>query len=53
VRDPYAGLVPGLRAGLLQVNVRLPTGLAAGGAVPLELRIGNDVRQPGISVAIE
>lgn len=48
----YAGLVPGLPAGLLQLNVRVPEAAVPGAAVPLQLKIGEAVSQPGITVTI-
>ena len=37
----YAGPAPGLVAGVVQVNARIPAGIAASTAVPLVLRVGN------------
>ena len=48
-----AGLVPGLGAGLLQFNVRVPESATPGAAIPLELKIGEVMSQAGITVTIE
>ncbi|MDQ6664855.1 MAG: hypothetical protein M3Z23_10725 [Acidobacteriota bacterium] len=48
----YAGGAPGLVAGLLQVNVRVPAGIA-GNATPVVLRAGNAVSPAGVTVAVQ
>jgi uncharacterized protein (TIGR03437 family) len=48
----YAGGVPGLVAGFLQVNVRIPTGVAAGSAVPVTLSIGGKTSQANVTLAV-
>ena len=48
----YAGAAPGLLAGLLQLNVRIPEGAPSGSAVPVVLTIGNAPSQPGVTVAL-
>ena len=48
----YAGTAPGLLAGLLQLNVRIPEGAPSGSAVPVALTIGNATSQPGVTVAL-
>lgn len=48
----YAGLVPGLPAGVLQLNVRIPVQLAAASAVEVELRLGELRSQPGVTVSL-
>jgi uncharacterized protein (TIGR03437 family) len=45
----YAGLVPGLPAGVLQLNVRVPA-QAAPGAVAVELRLGEHRSPAGVTV---
>jgi uncharacterized protein (TIGR03437 family) len=52
VQPQYAGSAPGEVAGLLQVNLQIPVGLASGGSVPLELVVGGVASQPGITIAI-
>ena len=37
----YAGGVPGTVAGLMQVNVQIPTGVTPGGYVPVVLKVGD------------
>ncbi|MEJ7606282.1 MAG: hypothetical protein WKF37_08435 [Bryobacteraceae bacterium] len=50
----YAGSVPGLVSGLLQVNIRIPEGfpVTAAASVPLEIQIGTQTSQNGVTVAI-
>ncbi len=48
----YAGLVPGLPAGLLQVNARVPLAVTPG-AVALQVKIGEAVSQAGLTVTVE
>lgn len=48
----YSGTSPGLVAGLLQVNVRVPADAPAGPAVSVELQIGDYAGQPGVTMAI-
>ncbi len=48
----YAGAAPGLIAGILQVNVRIPAGAPVGPAVEVGLEVG-DVRSPaGVTLVI-
>ena len=37
----YAGAAPGEVAGLMQVNLQIPSGIQSGGYVPVVLRVGN------------
>jgi uncharacterized protein (TIGR03437 family) len=48
----YAGAAPSLVAGVLQVNVRVPAGIAAGDAVPIELTVGTRASQIGVVMAV-
>jgi uncharacterized protein (TIGR03437 family) len=48
----YAGGAPGLVAGALQVNVRIPDAVASGAGVPLVLTVGVAASQPGIMLAV-
>ena len=48
----YAGAAPGLVAGVLQVNVQLPAGLAAGNQ-PVVLTIGGVSSPAGVTVAVK
>jgi uncharacterized protein (TIGR03437 family) len=47
----YAGAAPGLTAGVMQVNVRIPTN-APSGNVPITVTVGASSSQPGVTVAI-
>jgi uncharacterized protein (TIGR03437 family) len=47
----YAGAAPGMVAGALQVNVRVPLGAAPGDAAVF-LTIGDATSQPGITVRV-
>ncbi|HZT31714.1 MAG TPA: IPT/TIG domain-containing protein [Bryobacteraceae bacterium] len=47
----YAGTAPGLVAGIIQVNARIPDG--ASGAVPVVVRVGGSVSQAGITAAVQ
>ncbi len=47
----YAGAAPGLVAGLLQINVRVPSGLPS--SSPLSLNIGGSSSQQGCTIAIK
>jgi uncharacterized protein (TIGR03437 family) len=48
----YAGGVPGLVAGVLQINVEIPSGIPAASAAPIVLTIGGQASQPGVTVAV-
>ena len=47
----YAGAAPTLVAGVLQLNVEIPAGFAAGNAIPVVLRIGG-VDSPVVTIAV-
>ena len=49
----YAGAAPGMVTGVLQVNVRIPDGIAPGAAVPVTLTAGNAQSQEGVTIAVE
>ena len=49
----YAGGAPGIVQGIIQVNVLIPAGVAAGAAVPVVLRVGDRASQPGITVVVK
>jgi uncharacterized protein (TIGR03437 family) len=49
----YAGAAPGLVAGVLQVNARVPEGTPAGAAVPVALIIGTASSQAGVTLAVQ
>jgi uncharacterized protein (TIGR03437 family) len=48
----YAGGVPGLVAGVLKVNVKVPQGVAAGSVVPIIIQVGAQSSQTGVTLAI-
>lgn len=48
----YAGPAPGLVAGVIQINVKSPTGLGAG-PVPVVVQIGDFSSQAGVTMAIK
>jgi uncharacterized protein (TIGR03437 family) len=47
----YAGAAPTLVAGVLQVNVEIPSGFAASNSVPVVLQIGG-VNSPAVTIAV-
>jgi uncharacterized protein (TIGR03437 family) len=47
----YCGGIPGVVPGLTQINVQIPTGLAAGLA-PLAVQFGGVSTQPGVTLAV-
>jgi uncharacterized protein (TIGR03437 family) len=47
----YAGGVPGVVAGVMQVDVRVPAGTRAGN-VPVSIIVGTVTSQPGVTIAI-
>ena len=49
----YAGAAPGLVGGVLQVNVKLPEGMASGTAVPVLLTIGDATSPAGVTLAVQ
>jgi trimeric autotransporter adhesin len=49
VTPSYAGAAPGVVAGVLQVNLQIPTGLTAG-AVPIQLAVGGANTQSGTTI---
>jgi uncharacterized protein (TIGR03437 family) len=49
----YAGAAPGLVAGLVQVNVRVPTNVTSGNAVPVLLRVGNFESPAQVTMAVK
>jgi uncharacterized protein (TIGR03437 family) len=48
----YAGAAPGLVAGALQVNFRLPQQVRTGAAIGILLKVGRFTSQPGVTLAI-
>ncbi len=49
----YAGGASGEIAGVLQVNLQIPAGVAKGSAVPILLNIGGTGSQTGVTIAIQ
>jgi trimeric autotransporter adhesin len=43
----YAGPAPGQAAGLMQVNIQIPSGVQPGGYVPVVLQVGDASTTPG------
>jgi uncharacterized protein (TIGR03437 family) len=48
----YAGSAQGLVDGVVQVNVVVPAGTTAGGAVPVVVRVGTSNTQSGVTIAV-
>jgi uncharacterized protein (TIGR03437 family) len=48
----YAGSAQGLVAGVIQVNVIVPTGVTAGAAVPVTVQVGSNNTQPNVTIAV-
>jgi trimeric autotransporter adhesin len=49
----YAGAAPGLPAGVLQVNIRVPGGVRRGLSVPISITAGTAGSQSGVTVFIQ
>jgi uncharacterized protein (TIGR03437 family) len=49
----YAGAAPGIVAGVLQVNARIPDSAHAGPAVSVVVKVGGKNSQPGVTVAVK
>jgi uncharacterized protein (TIGR03437 family) len=47
----YAGAAPTLVAGVMQMNVQVPTGVPASGTVPVQVKIGG-VNSPVVTIAV-
>jgi len=48
----YAGPAPGF-PGLMQINARVPAGVAPSGVVPVVLSVGDASSQPGVTIAVQ
>jgi len=48
----YAGAAPGLVAGVIQVNARVPSGIAPGNSLPVVLKAGEFASPAQVSMAI-
>ena len=49
----YQGAAPGLVAGVMQINVQLPAGIAPGAAVPVTMTVGSTVALNTVTVAVQ
>jgi uncharacterized protein (TIGR03437 family) len=49
----YAGAAPGLIAGLIQVNAKIPENAPSGTAIPIELIVGQVSSPTGVTLAIK
>jgi uncharacterized protein (TIGR03437 family) len=49
----YCGEAPGATAGALQINVKVPTSIAPGNAVPVTIAIGGVASQSGVTLAVQ
>jgi len=47
----YAGAAPTLVAGVMQINVQVPSGIAPGNSIPVVLTIGG-VRSRQVTIAV-
>jgi uncharacterized protein (TIGR03437 family) len=48
----YAGGAPGLVAGVMQINVQIPSGTGPGNAVPVVVQVGAVASQSGVTIAV-
>jgi uncharacterized protein (TIGR03437 family) len=48
----YAGSAPEQVAGLMQVNVQIPSGVQPGGYVPVVLQVGDSASSPAVWIAV-
>ncbi|MBI3666829.1 MAG: hypothetical protein HY236_11510 [Acidobacteria bacterium] len=48
----YAGAAPGLVAGVLQVNAKVPDGVTPGSAVPVTITVGTATSPNGVTLAV-
>jgi uncharacterized protein (TIGR03437 family) len=48
----YAGGAPGQVAGVMQLNVAIPSGIQTGSAVPVVVQVGNTSSQAGVTIAV-
>jgi uncharacterized protein (TIGR03437 family) len=49
----YAGAAPGIVAGALQVNARIPDSARPGPSVPVLVKVGGKTSPPGVTVAVK
>jgi uncharacterized protein (TIGR03437 family) len=48
----YQGAAPGIVQGVIQINAVVPTGIATGDTVPIELTIGGVSSPAGVTLAV-
>jgi uncharacterized protein (TIGR03437 family) len=48
----YAGGALGLVAGVMQINVQIPSGIAPGNSVPVALQVGTATTPAGVTIAV-
>jgi uncharacterized protein (TIGR03437 family) len=46
------GAAPGEVAGVMQIDFRIPAGIAPGSAVPVSIRVGSRTSQFGVTIAV-
>jgi uncharacterized protein (TIGR03437 family) len=49
----YAGVAPGIVAGVLQINVTIPAGVSRGSTVPVDVTVGGVTSPSGVTVALQ
>jgi uncharacterized protein (TIGR03437 family) len=52
VTPAYAGGSPGSVAGVMRIDVQIPSGVRAGPAVPVTVRVGSSLSQIGVTIAV-
>ena len=52
VKPQYAGGAPGEVAGIMQINVQIPTGIQTGNSVPVVIQVGAVSSQPRLTIAV-
>lgn len=50
---PYAGSAPGLIAGAVQINARIPANSILGQNVPVQVQVGNSISQSNVTIAVQ
>ena len=49
----FAGSAPGEIAGVMRIDVRIPSGIQSGPAVPVIVRVGNNSSQQSVGIAVQ
>jgi uncharacterized protein (TIGR03437 family) len=52
IKPLYAGGAPGEVAGVMQINVRIPTSIQQGTAVPISIQVGSASSPAGVTISI-